>query len=139
MTKYYFLLLAAVIIGQTFFASIVSWYYQRNNPNITYWRAFGIYLHKEVGTFIVVLSFTLVLMFVLSDYMDLNVSRQELILKDQLNKWEKLQKNFRTWAIIFGVFAQFFAILFYKGGIKAITDFGKEKGIDVDPSLKSNN
>jgi len=132
MIHYYLLLFVAVIIGQSFFASIVTWYYQRNNPMISYRKAFGIYLKKEVGTFIVITCFTLLLMFILSDYMDLTKTRAELIAKGKLNRFESIQKSFRTYAVIYGVFAQFFAVLFYKGGIKAITDFGKEKGIDVE-------
>lgn len=132
MIHYYLLLLAAVIIGQSFFASIVTWYYQRNNPAISYKQAFVLYLKKEAGTFIVIICFTLILMFILSDYMDLTMSRAELIAKGKLNRFESIQKSFRTFAVIYGVFAQFFAVLFYKGGIKAISDFGRDKGIDIN-------
>ena len=136
MIHYYLLLLLAVIIGQSFFASIVTWYYQRNNPMITYRQAFSLYIKKEAGTFIVILCFTLILMFVLSDYMDLTLSKAELIAKGKLNRFESIQKSFRTYAVIYGVFAQFFAVLFYKGGIKAITDFGRDKGIDLSENNK---
>lgn len=128
--KYYLLLIIAVIIGQTFVAAVASWVFQRKNDNIGYWKAFKIYLHKEVGTFVVILSFTLLVMFVLSDWMDLTTSRAELIKKGALSKFENAQKNFRTYAAVYGVFAQWLAMLFFKGGQKAIENYGKQKGID---------
>jgi hypothetical protein len=130
--KYYLLLIAAVIIGQTFIACVSAWVFQRSNPNIGYFKALRIYLAKEVGTFVVIVSFTIMVMFVLSDWMDLTTSRAELIAKGKLTKFEQAQKNFRTYAAIYGAFAQLLALLFFKGGKKAIETFGKEKaGVDI--------
>lgn len=130
--EYYIKLFIAVIIGQTFLAAMSAWVFQRKNDAIDYWTALRVYLRKEIGTFIVILSFTGLVMFVLSDFMDLTKSRAELIAQGELNKFEQAQKFFRTVAVLYGVFAQWLAYLFYKGGRKAIEEYGKEKGIDLD-------
>lgn len=125
--KYYTLLIAAVALGQTFTAAVSSWVYQRRNENISYWVAFKLYLKKEIGTFAVILSFTLMLMFALSDFMDLTKTRAELMAKGELNKFETAQKFFRTVALVYGVFAQWIALRFFKEGKKAVLDYGKDK------------
>lgn len=130
--KYYIILLLAVVLGQTFLAAMSAWVFQRKNEAISYKKALELYFKKEVGTFFVIISFTLLLMFVLSDYMDLTKTRAELIAKGELNRFEQAQKFFRTVAVLYGVFAQWLAYLFYKGGKKAIEDYGKTKGIDVN-------
>lgn len=130
--KYYLLLLLAVIIGQSFWASATVWYHQNQNENLNFFKALIVYFKKEVGSYVVVLLLTILIMFVLSDYMDLNVSRADLIAKGSLSKWENAQKMFRTYASEYGVFAQLVASLFYKGGVQAIMKYGKSHGIEVN-------
>lgn len=129
--KYYLLLVFAVIIGQTFTGCVSAWVFQRKNDAIDYWKALKLYFKKEVGTFMVILTFTILLMFILSDWMDLSVSRAELMSREKLNRFEQAQKFFRTVAILYGVFAQWLAFLFFKGGKKAIDDYGKKAGVDT--------
>lgn len=136
--KYYLLLISAVILGQSFLGAISAWVFQRKNDAITYWKALNLYMKKEVGTFVVIVTFTLMLMFVLSDFMDLTKSRAELIAKGQLNRFEEAQKFFRTVAVVYGVFAQWLAYLFYKGGRNAIQNYGKQKGVDVSETDNKN-
>jgi hypothetical protein len=135
--KYYFLLLFAVIIGQTFLAAVSAWVFQKGNDNIDYPKALQLYFKKEMGTFFVILTFTLMLMFVLSDWMDLATSRTDLIAKGALTKFEQAQKNFRTVAVVYGVFAQWIAFLFYKGGKNAIEKYGKERGVNINEADKN--
>jgi len=128
----YVLLVLAVIIGQTAKAAFSIWKHQSNNENIGYWTAAGLYLKKNIGAFIAVLSFTFVLLFVLSDWMDMTLTKQELASKAVRTKFEEAQLKFKTVAIVYGLFAQGIASLFFKAGEKAIKDYGKAKGIDVD-------
>jgi hypothetical protein len=132
---YYLNLIAAVILGQTFVAAVVSWIYQRKNDKVNYLTATKIYMKHEVGTFAVIFSFTLMVLFALSDWMDLNVSKAELLSrgKDGLSRFEHAQLKFRTYALCYGVFVQYLAFLFYKGGIKAILTWGqKNAGVDIE-------
>lgn len=130
--KYYFILIAAVILGQSFQAAIAAWISQRKNDKIDYWKALKLYFRNEVGAFVVIFTFTMLVMFVLSDYMDLTKSRDELIAKGELNRFEQAQKFFRTVAVLYGVFAQWLAYLFYKGGRKAVENYGSKAGVDVN-------
>lgn len=130
--KYYFLLIAAVILGQTFTGCVSAWYYQRKNEAIGYGKALKVYFHKEIGTFAVIISFTLLVLFALSDWMDLTKTRAELLAKGELTKFEQAQKFFRTVAVIYGVFAQWAALYFFKKGKNAIEDYGKKEGVNLN-------
>lgn len=127
--KYYILLWAAVLIGQLFIASIQIWYFQKDNPNIGYGKAVRLYISKESATFVVITMFTLLLMFVLPDWFDLKLTPTDLKTKAQLTKFESIQMKYRTYAAVYGTFAQLLAFLFYKGGKKAIQEYGQKKGI----------
>lgn len=129
---YYLILIAAVIIGQTFTAAYLSWKYQNANDLIDYPKAFKIYIHKNIGTFAVIVAFTLMLLFVLSDWMDMTLSKAELLSITKRTRFQEAQLKFRTVAIAYGVFAQGIASLFYKGGEVAIKNYGKSKGVETD-------
>lgn len=128
---YYLILIAATIIGQTFTAAFLSWKYQLTNDLIEYPKAFKIYLHKNVGTFSVIVSFTLMLLFALSDWMDMSMTKQQLLSIEKRTRFQEAQLKFRTVALFYGVFAQGIASLFYKGGELAIKNYGKQKGVDL--------
>jgi ATP/ADP translocase len=130
--KYYSLLMAAVVLGQLFVASLMIYYYQSKNENINYLKASGIYFNKSIARYVMIISFTLLVMFVLSDYMDLNITRAELMIKGELSKFEKAQKNFRTIASVYGMFAELVPLLVYKGVGKAIMQYSAKLGIDSD-------
>lgn len=127
---YYLLVIAAVILGQTFTAAFLSWKHQTTNDLINYPTAFKLYINKNIGTFAVIVTFTLLVLFVLSDWMDLNLTKAELLAKGQLTKVEAIQTKFKTYATFYGIFAQGIASLFYKGGELAIKNYGKSKGIN---------
>lgn len=130
--KYYLLLLLAVVIGQLFTAAVSIWIFQKDNPNINYFRAVKVYFNKELATFVVIFTFTLLLMFILSDWMDLNVTQFDLRTKTQLTKFEAIQAKYRTYAALYGVFAQSIALLFFRKGKQAIQEYGKKQGFDDD-------
>lgn len=129
---YYLILIAAVIIGQTFVAAVASWIFQRSNDKIEWWTAIKLYLKKEIGTFAVIISFTFIILFILSDWMDMTATREILRSKEKLTKFEQAQSVFRTVAIVYGVFAQSLALLFFKAGKKAIESYGTKHGVDVN-------
>ena len=137
--KYYALLFLAVIIGQTFVACVVVWVEQRKNRKLGYFKALKLYLEREVGSFMTILSFTAMVMFVMSDWMNLKLTKEDLLLKETLNKFEAAQVKFRTVAVCYGVFAQWIAWLFYKGGVHAIRNYGKTRGVDDIPDTPSLN
>lgn len=129
---FYFLLWVAVILGQLFVSNITVWHYQRSNSNINFFQALKVYFQKEVGTYMVITTFTMLLTFILSDWMDLSLSKADLLSKVELNRYEEIQKKFRTYATVYGMFAQLIAGMVYQGGKNAIQQFGKSKGIDTN-------
>lgn len=129
---YYIILIVAVIIGQSFTAAYLSWKYQNANELIDYPKAFKLYIHKNIGTFTVIVSFTLILLFVLSDWMDMTLTKTELLSITKRTKFQEAQLKFRTVAIVYGVFAQGIASMVYKGGELAIKNYGKKQGVEPD-------
>lgn len=134
--KYYLLLGLAVLLGQVFVAASAAWVYQRANENITYWKALQLYFKKEIGTFILIMSFTVLVMFVLSDWMDLTINKIDLLSKEKLTKFETAQSKFRTVAALYGMLAQWIALLVYKGGRNAVMNYGKKQGVDIEQNMK---
>jgi hypothetical protein len=128
--KYYLYLLISVLLGQLLVAAIAVYYYQSKNPHINYWKAVQVYLAKSIPVYAVIMAITFIVMFLLSDYMDLNLSRADLIAKDKLTKFELAQKNFRLLAICFGIAAELVALIVYKGVRLAVLDYGKKLGVD---------
>lgn len=125
---YYVLLWVAVVIGQLFFATAAVWYWQRSNNNIDYITALKLYFKKEVGTYILVLSATMLLTFILPDWFNIKMTKADLLAKSEITRFEYWQIRFRTGATIYGTFAHLIALIFYKGGMKAVKDFGKNHG-----------
>lgn len=129
---YYLILIAAVIIGQAFTAAYLSWKYQTANDLIDYPKAFKLYVNKNIGTFAVIVTFTLIVLFILSDWMDMTMTKQQLLSLEKRTRFQEAQLKFRTVAIGYGVFAQWIASLAYKGGELAIKNYGKQKGVDTE-------
>lgn len=129
--SYYLLLWLATIVGQLFFATAAVWFWQRNNSKIDYFKALRVYFHKEVGTYVFVFTSTVLLTFILSDWMDLSKTKSDLIAKGELTRFEYWQLRFRTAATIWGVFAHLIAAVFFKAGKVAIQNYGTSKGVDI--------
>lgn len=129
--KYYLLLISATILGQLFVASIGIYYYQLQNDCIGYWKAAKIFANKQLAVWFVIILFTMIILFVLPDWMDLSLSRATLEAKTTLTRFEKLQKIYRTFAVVYGVGAQWIALLAFKGTRNAILKYGKSNNIQI--------
>jgi uncharacterized membrane protein len=130
MAKYIFLLIMAVFAAQLLITSIAVWFVQTKNPKITYPQAVKLYIHGNIARYVVVAAATLVLCFLLVDYLDLSMSHNDLKHLEKLTRAQQIQLNFRLYAIAVGSFIEILAVLFYKIGWKKINDFGKSQGID---------
>lgn len=133
MIKYILLLLVAVGLAQAFVAAFAIWNWQVKNPLINYRQAGVIYFRANFGRYVLVAISTAILCFILSDWMDLNLSHSDLIAKGkaELTRVEQIQLRFKTFAIAIGALIEVIAILVYKAGLQKILDFGKQKGIDI--------
>lgn len=124
--------MTAVLLGQLFVSSIAIWYYQSKNENVDYWKATKIYTHKQFPTFVAILTFTFLIMFVLSEWIDISKSRAELISTADIGYVEKIQKFFKTASAIFGIGAQWIVLVVYKKTRNAIVDYGKKGGVTIE-------
>lgn len=131
MIKYIALLIVAVFLAQAFIAALAVYRVQLSNDKINYKQALHLYFKANMARYVLVAVCVLILCFVLSDYMDLSVTRAELRAKglEALNRIEKIQLYFKSWAIAVGAFIEVVAVLAYKAGFKSIIDFGKSKGL----------
>lgn len=135
MIKYISLLIIAVFLAQAFIAALAVYRVQLGNDKINYIQALHQYFKSNVARYVLVAICVLIACFVLSDYMDLSLTRDDLRAKgiDTLNRVERIQLYFKSWAIGVGAFIEVIAVLFYKVGFKSILDFGKSKGLsDAD-------
>lgn len=137
---YYMLLLIGFIVGQLLFMAICSYYLQKDLPNIEYIKAFKIFFNKEFGGFVVALCFVFVLLFVLPDFINLNLTKQQLMEKENLTKVEQAQVYFRSLATLLGIFGQWIPFIVYKRGKKAIVDYSNKNGLDTSsiPQINKN-
>ena len=140
MIKYILLLVMGVLLAQMFITAMAVWIQQSKNPNINWIKAMKLYVAANSGRYILVAVLILILCFVLSDWMDLSLTHDDLIKKGiaSLSRAEKIQLQFKTYTIGIGSFIEVIAVVFYKTGFKQIIDFGKSKGIDtndINPSV----
>lgn len=138
MIKYISLLIVAVFLAQAFIAAMAVYRVQLSNDKITYRQALHLYFKANMARYVLVAVCVLILSFILSDYMDLSLTRADLRAKgiDALNRVERIQLYFKSYAIGVGAFIEVLAVLLYKAGFKSIIDFGKSKGLS-DQDVKS--
>jgi hypothetical protein len=113
----YLILLIAFILGQFLYTAITVYHLQKDK-DISYVPAFKAYVKKEAGGYLVAILGLFVVMFILSDFIDINTQRKDL--PEVLTIKQKMIFYFRTSATIFGVFAQHIIFVAFKKGKRAI-------------------
>lgn len=129
----YVIITVGWIIGQLTFTIVSAYLLQRNLNGIDFFKAVKVFFKKELGGYFVSLAGLFILMFIFSDYIDPNISREDLLKKDVLSYKEKLIVYSRTASIIFGIFCQFLILLGFKKGIKGIREYAEKNNIE-DPT-----
>jgi hypothetical protein len=119
MNQHYFIVLFAFLLGQMLMTSIQVYNYQKD-LKIDYDKALVTYLKAEVGYFIVGLVGIICVCFILSDFIDLRVTKDDL-KKIASRTWkENLQLYFKTSSFVIGCFIQFIAFKYKDKGKDAI-------------------
>lgn len=138
MIQYILLLIVAVFLAQAFIAAFAVYRVQLANENINYIKALQLYFKANMARYVLVAVCVLILCFILSDYMDLSLTRDDLRAKGikELTRVELIQLRFKSYSIAVGVFIEVIAVLLYKAGFKSIVDFGKSKGVSADEIVK---
>ena len=119
MNNPYAIVLLAFLLGQFLITSIVVYDYQKSSK-INYFTALTTYLKAEVGFFIIGIIAILCVCFILSDFIDLNVTKDDLINLEHKSLKETMQIYFRTSAFILGSFIQYIAFKYRAKGKDAI-------------------
>jgi hypothetical protein len=111
----YFVWIAGCILGQMLFHSVNCYRLQKKNENLSFGKAFKIYLRLETGSIVMASIMVLVGCFVLSEIVDMNASRYELKLKkESLSFAEKIRLYFKIFSVLVGTSLQGIAYLILK-------------------------
>lgn len=134
MIKYIGLLIIAVALAQAFIAALAVYFAQLKNNEINFAQAIRTYAKSNLARYVLVAVCVAIISFLLSEYMNLSLSRADLLKKGfkELTRTEKIQLHFKTYAVCVGAFIELIAVIFYRAGFNSIAKFGKEKGADTD-------
>lgn len=119
MSKHYFIVMFAFLLAQLLMTSIMVYNYQKEK-NIAYKTAMITYLKAEVGYFVVGFVGILCVCFLLSDWIDLSVTKQDLENIAHRNLKENLQLYFKTGSFVISSFIQYIAFKYRDKGKDAI-------------------
>jgi hypothetical protein len=111
-------------LGQALMTSIVVYNYQKEKQ-IDYFHSVITYMKAEIGYFIVGFIGILCVCFIVSDFIDLSVTREDLKSLEQRTWKENMQLYFKSSAFVVACFIQYIAFRFRDKGKDAI-----DKAID---------
>lgn len=116
---HYVQLFFGFLIGQFLMMSLNVYDFQKKK-DITYGNALNAYVAAEIGYFVIAGIGLISLLFILSDYIDLSVTKNDLKSLDSLDWKQKLQLYFKTGSLFLGAFIQYLTFKFRSVGKKAI-------------------
>jgi hypothetical protein len=119
MYIHYAMMFLGFVLAQLLITSIMVYHYQKEK-SISYGAALTAYLKAEVGYFIIGIIGILVILFIISDYVDLSITRKDLLTKGGLTWKENLRLYFKSLSILVGGFVQYIAFVYNKKGKIAI-------------------
>lgn len=119
----YVIIAVGWLLGQLGYAVVSAYMIQRKLEGIDYGKALRIYFRKEVGSFAMAFAALLIAMFIASDFIDIRVTRADLLDKEVLTLKEKIIVFFRTSSVVFGAFCQHGIYLAFRKGKKAIEEY----------------
>ena len=119
MNKHYLIMLLGFFLAQLLMVSIMVYNYQKEK-DVPYLVALRTYLKAELGFFIIGLLGISVVLFILSDFIDLSVTKKDLQSIEGKSLKQNLQLYFKTASIIIGGFIQYIAFVYKKKGKAAI-------------------
>lgn len=119
MNSYYLIVFFGFILAQCLMASIQVYNYQKEKQ-IKYLDALAAYFKAELGYFIIGIIAISCVLFLISDYIDLSITKQDLKSMEHRTWKENLQLYFRTGSICIGAFVQYLAFKFKDKGKDAI-------------------
>lgn len=119
MYIHYVIMFLGFILAQLLITSIMVYHYQKEK-NISYGSALTAYMKAEIGYFIIGIIGISTILFILSDFVDLSITRKDLLTKESLTWKENLRLYFKTASILIGGLVQYIAFVYNKKGKIAI-------------------
>lgn len=104
----YIQLFFGVLIGQGLMTAILVYNYQKDQK-IGYWKAVGVYLNAEVGFYVIGAFMLIALLFIMSEFINLHVTKEDLKSISAKSWKEILQIYFKTASFLLGLFVQYIA------------------------------
>ena len=119
MNAQYLQVFAAFLLAQLLMMSIMVYNYQKEK-NVDYIPSVKAYVRAEVGYFIIGIFGILVILFIMSDWVNLSVTKEDLLKVEKRSLKQNMQIYFKTTAIVVGAFIQYLAFTFKNKGKAAI-------------------
>lgn len=126
MSKQYLIVFFAFLLAQLLITSIMVYNYQKEK-NIAYGTALYTYLKAEVGYFIVGIIGIACVCFILSDWIDLSLTKHDLQSLEHRTFKQNLQLYFKTGSFVISSFIQYIAFTYRQKGKVAIDKFIETK------------
>lgn len=130
--NHYVIIALGWVIGQFAYAA-VSVYVLQRNKNLNYWKAVKLYFPSEIGNFVIAFAGLLLIMFIATDFLDVEITAKDLRNKEALTVKEKLILYQRTASVGIGAFIQHLVYLGFKKGKKKIEQYEKENNLTDKP------
>lgn len=128
----YLVIAVGWFLGQLGYAVVSAYVIQRKVEGINYPQALKVYLKSEVGSFAMAFAALLIVMFIIPDFIDVRVTRADLIDKEKLTLKEKIIVFIRTASVIFGGFCQHGLFVAFKRGKRAIEQYAEKNNVDLE-------
>lgn len=119
MSAQYLIVLIAFLLGQLLMTSVNVYDYQKKK-DIEYFNSLQIYIKAEIGYFIIGLISVLCVIFILSDFVDLSITRKDLLSIENRSWKQTMQLYFKTTSFALGCFIQYIVFKLKDKGKKAI-------------------
>ena len=120
------------LLGQVLYACKKSWDIQKKTVSLSFKDALELHFKKETASFAFATALLLTAIFVLPDFINLDVTKEEL-KNTEAAKWKYYLINFlRGIAVVFGYFCQNLGYFFFGRSEKYINQTAKKDGIDLN-------
>ena len=115
----YIQLFFGVLIGQALMTSIMVYDYQKEKK-ITWWQAMTEYVKAHTGYYVITAVALISCLFILSEFIDLSLKKEDLRSQAALSWKQKLQLYFKTGSLIIGMFIDYIVFKVKNKGKEAI-------------------
>jgi hypothetical protein len=127
----YLIIITGWFLGQAAYACKKSWDLQKRNDKLSFKEALKMHFTKETGAFAFGSIMLLIAMFVISDFINLDVTKQEL-KNMEAAKWKIYLINFlRGISVLFGYLCQNLGYFLFGRSEKILRQRATSEGVNI--------